>query len=984
MTDLPSSLDTHTAPISDYGNTALPNGKPLQASGVAASPIEEEEDYTIRCFCGFQVDDGNTVYCERCDTWQHIECYYFEQYRNGQAPDVGSIDHACVNCAPRPYDKKSAIDRQTDRFLPDERRSKKAPTKPIKKRAKLSEPHSTLANGYSNEGYDHFAAPERTSGSPRDHGPPPKRPKTTHRNSGSVSLHAGPFASKSQSSRKTSKNMAHPPSVLEYFDEPPSPEFLRLYEDDPGDAPLQANIFNDIGITRNLSLWSHDVESLGNAANGLQPAQIFHRLGRPLDSMVIPQLHKEHRVDKSVEIAGRHPQWIFLTTENEMAKESIVGELRGRVGHMQTYCQDSANRWDYLRHPAPFVFFHPKLPIYIDARQEGSTCRYLRRSCRPNVEFRTILENGSDYRFIFIAKEDLPAGAELTISWTFDEHIRRCVDQLSNPIKQEGSVDAEAAYVSDWVQKVLSNYGGCACESAEDCGLVKWLRPRDLPLHSNGSSERHPKGRSGPSKATPNPDLANGSNSRASSEGMKRTDDEDRDRSRSTSGSKTPIGYASGVPSLEISDREKRKIAAAEKTFEQIEHERHQPANKRKKRSSGGSTLNTPVAATSVRTYPGIPSTLFTDHLSQRQLGHGMAPTSQPNTPSLSAKPRYTDASTSGKISGSPIAKSSRGSYKRPVSNAKRSHYPTSPSLDSPLGRQNYVHRAVQTDAMDFDNWDRPDTSHNCKRKVYISLGKRLLMRCQQDREKPEEYRKLSATRTTDYTNFSVSSHGFAEAAANGVVNGEANGMHMSSNVPETQSSFGPDKLAPDIPVAKPRPPDKGFDGPDAMEVDIKPPPPPPAFTAKGVSLSQTRPINGFRRSELRVQLPSANNLSSHDPGSAPPMVATTAPTVTRSSFSHKSDTYPPLFSSSTPSVIVPSPVKKVSLGEYFSRRKTESQINTQEKATGSSPTMESGVNKDVSSGGDENKSPHPIVNGTTKMTNKDEDTSISGKASAP
>ena len=86
----------------------------------STSQIKEEEDYIIKCFCGFRVDDGNTVLCDRCDTWQHIECYYYEHYRNGKAPDVSSFDHTCVDCLPRVYDKKSAIERQKIRFWPRE------------------------------------------------------------------------------------------------------------------------------------------------------------------------------------------------------------------------------------------------------------------------------------------------------------------------------------------------------------------------------------------------------------------------------------------------------------------------------------------------------------------------------------------------------------------------------------------------------------------------------------------------------------------------------------------------------------------------------------------------------------------------------------------------------------------------------------------------------------------------------------------------
>lgn len=981
MTDRPASHITSAAPSPNPPVNGVFNHRSGQAFDSAGSPIEEEEDYIIKCFCGFQWDDGNTVFCERCDTWQHIECYYYEHYRNGMTFDIKKIDHACVDCLPRAYDKKSAIERQKNRFWPGERKVKKVPPKPVKRRAKPSESHPTLTNGFSHEGYDQPSGQDRTSDSPKDQGPPTKRPKTSHRASGSLNIHAGPFASRSHSSRKVPKNTAHLPSVNDYFAEPPSLEFLCLYDDDPGETLLPGNVFNDIVITRSLSEWSHDVESLSDATNGCTPAQIFHRLDEPLDGIVMPLIRTEHRVERSIEIQGRHPQWMFLATENPMAKESIVGELRGKIGHMQDYCQDNANRWDYLRHPAPFVFFHPKLPIYIDTRQDGSKCRYLRRSCRPNVELRTILENGSDYRFIFITKEPLEAGAELTIPWTLDEHIRRRVDQLSNPIKQEAAVDAEAAYVSGWVQKVLSNFGGCACESLEECGLVKWLRPRDPSLNGNGmmTNGKSLKGRNGHTKATWTPEFGNGITSRASSEGMKRTDDEDLNNSRSTSGSKSPTRHPSGVPSLEISGREKRKIAAAEKTFEQIEQERQLPAHKRKKRSSAGSNLNTPTATSSV----GIPSTAFlgnrADFFGQKQLGHGVSSVSQPNTPSLFARPRYADVSTSHKDLGSPGTKAHHTSSKRQNVNTKRSSHPNTPSTSSPLIRQNYVHKSVQTDA-EPGVWDQPAAAPGRKRKVYISLGKRLLMRCQQDRDQAKQRRISMENNTDTFTADTLK----AEAAeqtlekATGNINGENADVEMELEPAKSPDLAAPENMPPERPVEKPRPPDKDMDDPGGSVTSIKPPPPPSTITSLSVSPNKARPINGFRSPDLRVQLPAVQPIS-HDAVSASPIGTITTPTIARSPFPHTSNSYPPLFSNTTPNAVAPSPVKKVSLGEYFSRRKTESQISTNEKATGS-------MTKGLVQGPEINKPPALDGESVANPNNKEESDALLGgrKSSAP
>lgn len=615
MTDSSLSLKPHTAPLVDSTAGPTPSSAKLpHASKSSDFPVDEEEDYTIKCICGFHDDDGNTVFCERCETWQHIICYY---YSEGIVVDVANIDHNCADCEPRPLDHKGATERQSNkrREEPDTRKVKKTTTKSHKKKVK-PESGSTLTNGWS---HDHH---ERTSRSPKDQLPPAKRPKTTHRHSGSINSRLVPLNSSSQPSKRSasSSRTFHSPTEMPsshssngFSSEPYSLEFLRLYNDDPGDTPMQANLFNDITIIGSLSSWSCDVESLRDATNGMSPQDVFHRCDQPLDSMTLPCLHKDEKQDVSFEADGQHPRWKFLTIDSLTPKDSIVGELRGKIGHMQDYVQDPMNRWDYLRHPVPFVFFHPKLPIYIDTRCEGTTCRYLRRSCHPNLSMKTILENGSDYHFCFVAKHDLEAGSELTIGWVLDEHIRNFVNpRRTDEIKQD---DAEEDYVTDWVGKVLADFGGCACDAPSQCALARYDRrhggsanngTRQLP---NGKST---KGRNGHTIKPSPPSTGYATNSRAGSEVFKHHDDDDHDDSRSTSDSMrskprsrdlTPthrnFGDVGAVPGLEMSDREKRKIAALEKNFEQLEQDK-QPIVKKKKRNSGGSTYNAPIATNSV------------------------------------------------------------------------------------------------------------------------------------------------------------------------------------------------------------------------------------------------------------------------------------------------------------------------------------------------------------------------------------------------
>lgn len=968
MTDLSLHPITYTAPsLNSVVGPVSSVDRPVAVSTTAGSPADEDEDYTIKCFCSFQVDDGNTVFCDRCETWQHIECYYFQDFRDGQPPDINKIEHKCIDCDPRPYDKRGASERQKERFYPEERKVKKAPTKAPKRRPKLSESHAGLTNGYTHDGNDSLHH-DRTVGSPRDHGPPLKRPKTSHRSSHSINFFSPPSNAEMQAARSTvstphtSRKSISAKHSLNGWPAPPySPEFLHLYDNDRGEAPIHANVFHDITITQSLSSWSHDVESLSEAANGLSPQDIFHRCDESLDLMNLPLLHKEQRLGEPSEGGGRQPRWTFLTVDTDTPRDAMIGELRGKIGHMQDYVQDPANRWDYLRHPAPFVFFHPKLPIYIDTRQEGSICRYLRRSCRPNLEMRTILENGTDYRFCLIAKEDITAGTEVTICWTLDEHIRTYLYLLNNPeIKQEGSLDV-TAYISDWVEKVLANFGGCACESPDQCGLAKYDRRCGLFHTTNGKSF---KGRNGITKSIRTPDFGHNPNSRASSEGKRRQDDDGLD-SRSTSGSiprsrdMTPTKNGNGdlgtIPGLELSDREKRKIAALEKNFEQLEQEKHQPVQRKKKRNSGGSAINTPISASSVRLFPKVAMQQSVDNMKQKQLGHGMTFASLPDTPGFFARPRYSDTSTSGKRSSSPVKRP-----KADVAGLTKGPRPITPRTNSPTLRRDYVNVSVQTDTNNLAD-DATSWSHlTQKRKPYISLGKRLLMRCEQDRQRMDKQRRASSKGV----DMSLENDLVADTAGLGTF--EQNAPEVFTNISTPPSV---DTETPEVPIdkvmangevpsshtsVKHRPPD-GEEGSSSLVriPTIKPPPPPAVLHAAATGSDRDNPINRFRSTNLRVQLPSVPQLP-HDPAPAPSMTTNTTPTVGRSPFSHTPSSYPPLFSSSTPSAVAPSPIKKVSLSEYTSRQKNSS--HSTDKGVVSSPTMHQSVFKTAGQGQEEAK----------------------------
>ena len=103
MTDTSSLLTTHsTAQL--YPVTAPSLASPLPNGSLSDANPQEEEDYTIKCICAYADDDGNTVYCEKCDTWQHIECYYHGK----KVPEF----HFCADCYPRELDAKRATEKE--------------------------------------------------------------------------------------------------------------------------------------------------------------------------------------------------------------------------------------------------------------------------------------------------------------------------------------------------------------------------------------------------------------------------------------------------------------------------------------------------------------------------------------------------------------------------------------------------------------------------------------------------------------------------------------------------------------------------------------------------------------------------------------------------------------------------------------------------------------------------------------------------------
>jgi uncharacterized protein len=605
MTDS-SSFFTTTSTAQSFPVTAPPEQQsPLLNGDASNANLAEEEEYTIKCICGYADDDGNTVYCEKCDTWQHIECYYPSK----KVPD----EHFCSDCLPREVDAKRAAERQRrHREGPLEggdRKVKRPNTKTTKKKHKDSSATAEQINGWHLDRHDSLS-------NGRDQPPPAKKPKTSHRTSGSVASVNG---NGNGETRKRALSNIHypspsksPPDAARY---PPIPlyttEFLELYDHDQGTTDAQANE-HTIPALKELSSWRSTPSRIAGPGEAPTMEAPFVSATGPLDDSVYPPVSVQQTERRDVDIDGKSPRWKYIVTQQSIPRDTVVGEIRGEVGMLDEYCQQhSQNRWQELSHPDPFVFFHPHMNIYVDSRKQGTQFRYLRRSCNPNITLKTFITQDGDWRHCFVSKADISAGMELTSTWFLPGFM------TDPPSDQD---DPPFARQCDWVSRVLANFGDCACNKGGACLFSRFDR-RTLLKSSDGPEKGKPgRKKKLKSKAVMSP-RSTGPNSRAGSEALKHEDDEVDQRSTSGSASEpksrdmTPSNIAAlDAPPLlgsQLTDREIRKL----KALEQREQEKNKTKEKKtKKRTSGGSNVNTPVPQghrlvnSGTEQYPGSPS----------------------------------------------------------------------------------------------------------------------------------------------------------------------------------------------------------------------------------------------------------------------------------------------------------------------------------------------------------------------------------------
>jgi hypothetical protein len=696
----PSQKPPHTTP-----------GPPIKDESPAKVEGGEEEPYTIKCICTFSDDDGNTIYCETCDTWQHIECFYPNNREEAIREDFA---HACADCNPRPLDRKKAMDR-TFRLAqavigdPNEKKTKRPPSKGHKRKPKPVE----LTNG--TEGLNGVLENGKHASS-TEH--PSKKARPSHKTSHSVSSQP---SKRSPSYSHPKANSTHPPSPAttppdlpnNFYIHTYTPGFRSLY-DEESVTDTQNNTFSSLAIATALSRWLRDAEAMKNEV-GLSADDVFQSTPSNMEeTKPILEIGDASRQvlpsgDGSDEMTVR---WRYIKSTTPVQKDVPLIELNGVVGFQAAYCAESENLWSDLTSPLPFVFFHPCLPLYIDTRKEGSLARYARRSCKPNAQLETYL-SGSDYHFWLVSDRYIPAGEQITLPWDFRLNkpvqsrwlhlLGLSEEDASSPVSEIDMDLDEYEKISNWIDRILSEYGGCACGLDNNCAFARfhrqWLFLKDTPERMQ-ALHKPKKGRKSRGHTISPTSTGHATNSRAASEGH--ADDAADDvashsessRSKPPSRDRTPARQGSlDKPSIltELTDREKRKVAMVEDSFRRMEQQ--QPPRKKKRMSDGTTTSSSSKP---------------------KSRNGSVAPTGQ-----------YVDVGTSGRASASPSINSPNAAYQK-TSLPRNEATSNKGRRASKHTGGSYCDASTQTESVEGEWFSGPSPTPRLKKRV-ISLSQRLL-----------------------------------------------------------------------------------------------------------------------------------------------------------------------------------------------------------------------------------------------------------------
>jgi hypothetical protein len=671
-----------------------PGSSQLLSNATPVPPPEQAGDSSgeIQCVCEFTEDDGYTICCDKCETWQHIACMQLQE-------DNLPSKYLCSNCLPRSIDTRRARELQRQRRR-EEKNNRKKRSSTVSHKKKESNGLNGIS-GKTTQGGEKSAIVKLPS--PREPQPTTSRKRnqrSSHPTAGSAANAAG---SASESPAYFPNCEVESDTEMEKY----KYEFIDLSHE---------NKYADDGVRDFLSQFV-DPKSTPRSPGTCDRTK--HFTGQDFGPTVFPRAAVKELPDSSKSYS-EHTRWSYVL-EVPCPRGKPVALFKGKVGLQNSYKNEPINQYALWHHPKPYVIFHPELPIYIDARRCGSEARFVRRSCNPNLDIRTIVVDDTSVWFGLFAAESLKPGTELTIGWDWNGS-RQLQHLASEGFDFSKLTPDEMKQAAVWVDNLLQKMGDCACAGGNDCLLVRIKKSggieSTMPKHrlTNGSGRRRVKRNASADSSASQEAITSDLN------GLSMETDDDsattiKAKSRSRDMTPSLLTHEMDIDTAAMTGREARKfkeiLSCIEKQEQQV------PPNKRRRQNGSGRSAS-----------PGAPE-------ESRKSKSQSSPSTSPSL-STGREVSVVDAGTGRRSSpGSTTSNDDRRSRK------SRSTAESGISSASSKVRQkvrkisavNYVDNSVQTEPDDSLPWWKQPVQMFLPRPPRLPLRKRLMQSLLRDRE---------------------------------------------------------------------------------------------------------------------------------------------------------------------------------------------------------------------------------------------------------
>lgn len=394
-----------------------------------------EEDSVTRCICELTHDDGYMICCDKCSSWQHVDCMGIDRMN---IPD----EYHCEVCQPRPMDKNRA---RTLQLL----KRREQQNLPLLHAVVPGRPMEGIADGGAGGGIglNHASGPSlsllagspladsRTynSGESANHRVKTMANLALKKNKSQIGSRRKSELSQAFTLKKQKRDLQKGAGGSVGGGKRKERKLLSKKRSNSGSTSLGSGKLYSSGTNVQLTAGA-DRAPTNSLAENYETAITNHY--SPELRARLQTISKQQQLMSPTgrpalripyELSGRcttvpHAGGKILISTFEVAPGELIVELRGKYMLSMQFRQQNSGHGNrsgpHGKAVGPFIFFHRLVndatELCVDTRTYGNDARFVRRSCRPNAEIVHHMEKGTIHLYI-VALQQIRSSTEITI-----------------------------------------------------------------------------------------------------------------------------------------------------------------------------------------------------------------------------------------------------------------------------------------------------------------------------------------------------------------------------------------------------------------------------------------------------------------------------------------------------------------------------------------------------------------------------------------